>query len=123
MTRRPHILPGFGITMGFTLCYLGILLLLPIAGLLLYTATLSWEDFWKAISHRQVVASYKLSFGASFIAATLNVVFGGLVAWVLVRYEFPFKRLLDALVDLPYHQPHHPRGGGRPKSRVGCGGL
>lgn len=105
-TLRQHsVLPGFGLTFGFTLFYLGLLLIIPVAGLLLYTATMSWEDFWRAVSDRQVVASYKLSFGASLIAALINLVFGALVAWVLVRYRFPGKRIVDALVDLPFAMP------------------
>jgi sulfate transport system permease protein len=103
--KQHSVLPGFGITMGFTLFYLGVILLLPIAGLLLYTAQMSWEDFWRAVSARQVVASYKLSFGASLIAASINLVFGALVAWVLVRYRFAGKRIIDALVDLPFAMP------------------
>lgn len=103
--KQHSVLPGFGITMGFTLFYLGVILLLPIAGLLLYTAQMCWEDFWRAVSARQVVASYKLSFGASLIAASINLVFGALVAWVLVRYRFAGKRIIDALVDLPFAMP------------------
>lgn len=103
--KQHSVLPGFGITMGFTLFYLGFILLLPIAGLLLYTAQMSWDDFWRAVSARQVVASYKLSFGASLIAACINLVFGALVAWVLVRYRFAGKRIIDALVDLPFAMP------------------
>lgn len=103
--KRRQVIPGFGLTMGFTLLYLGLLFLLPVGAFLLYTTTMSWEQFWNAISHRQVVASYKLSFGASLIGATINLVFGALVAWVLVRYRFPGKRLVDALVDLPFALP------------------
>lgn len=91
--------------MGFTVFYLGLILLLPIAGLLLYTAQMSWSDFWDAVSDRQVAASYRLSFGASFLAASLNLVFGAIVAWVLVRYDFFGKRVVDALVDLPFAMP------------------
>jgi sulfate transport system permease protein len=103
--KQHSVLPGFGITMGFTLFYLGFILLLPIAGLLLYTAQMSWDDFWRAVSARQVVASYRLSFGASLIAACINLVFGALVAWVLVRYRFAGQRIIDALVDLPFAMP------------------
>jgi len=103
--KQPSVLPGFGLTMGFTLFYMGVILIIPVAGLLLYTATMSWDDFWRAISQRQVVASYKLSFGASAIAAGINLVFGGIVAWVLVRYQFTGKRVIDALVDLPFAMP------------------
>ncbi|WP_412852616.1 sulfate ABC transporter permease subunit CysT [Ectothiorhodospira shaposhnikovii] len=103
--RQPSVIPGFGITLGFTLFYLGLILLIPIGAFLLYTAQMSWADFWQAVSHRQVVASYKLSFGASLIAALLNLVFGAIVAWVLVRYRFFGKRGIDALVDLPFAMP------------------
>ncbi|MCG5501619.1 sulfate ABC transporter permease subunit CysT [Ectothiorhodospira lacustris] len=103
--RQPSVIPGFGITLGFTLFYMGLILLIPIGAFLLYTAQMSWADFWHAVSHRQVVASYKLSFGASLIAALLNLVFGAIVAWVLVRYQFFGKRVIDALVDLPFAMP------------------
>lgn len=103
--KRHSVLPGFGITLGFSLFYLGLVLLLPVAALLLYTLNMSWDSFWSAVSHPQVVASYKLSFGAALIGALINLVFGGLVAWVLVRYRFPGKRAIDALVDLPFAMP------------------
>lgn len=105
VAKNRRVIPGFGLTMGFTLLYLSFIFLIPVGGLLLYTSLMSWEDFWRAVSHPQVVASYKLSFGASLIGATINLVFGGLVAWVLVRYSFPGKRLIDALVDLPFALP------------------
>ena len=104
-SKQRRVIPGFGLTMGFTLFYLGFIFLIPVAGLLLYTSMMSWDDFWKAVSHPQVVASYKLSFGASLIGATINLVFGSLVAWVLVRYRFPGKKMVDALVDLPFALP------------------
>lgn len=103
--KSRRVIPGFGLTMGFTLLYLGFMFLIPVGGLLLYTSLMSWDEFWRAVSHPQVVASYKLSFGASFIGATINLVFGALVAWVLVRYQFPGKKLIDALVDLPFALP------------------
>lgn len=105
VAKRRRVIPGFGLTMGFTLFYLSFIFLIPVGGLLLYTSMMSWEEFWKAVSHPQVVASYKLSFGASLIGATINLVFGGLVAWVLVRYSFPGKKIIDALVDLPFALP------------------
>lgn len=105
LAKRRRVIPGFGLTMGFTLFYLSFIFLIPVGGLLLYTSMMSWEEFWKAVSHPQVVASYKLSFGASLIGATINLVFGALVAWVLVRYRFPGKKLIDALVDLPFALP------------------
>ncbi|MCH8531217.1 MAG: sulfate ABC transporter permease subunit CysT [Saccharospirillum sp.] len=103
--RPRNVIPGFNITMGFSLLYISFLFLIPVGGLLLFTMTQSWEQFWRAISHPQVVASYKLSFGASLIGATINLVFGLLVSWVLVRYQFPFKRFVDALIDLPFALP------------------
>jgi len=105
LSKPRSVIPGFGLTMGFSLFYLGLIFLIPVAGLLFFTATMSWSDFWSAISHPQVVASYKLSFGASLAGATINLVFGMLVAWVLVRYTFPGKRVIDALVDLPFALP------------------
>src|SRR5690554_1692291 len=104
-TRKRRVIPGFGLTMGFSLLYLGFIFLIPVGGLLLYTSMMSWEDFWRAVSHPQVVASYKLSFSASLIGASINLVFGALVAWVLVRYSFPGKKVVDALVDLPFALP------------------
>ena len=99
------VLPGFHLTLGYTLLYLGLIVLIPLSALLFRTFTLSWPEFWAAISSPRVVASYRLTFGASFIAACVNVVFGLLVAWVLVRYRFPGKRIVDALVDLPFALP------------------
>lgn len=104
-TKHRRVIPGFGLTMGFSLLYLGFIFLIPVGGLLLYTSLMSWDEFWKTISHPQVVASYKLSFGASLIGATINLIFGALVAWVLVRYRFPGKKVVDALVDLPFALP------------------
>lgn len=103
-TRR--VLPGFGLTMGFTLAYTGLLVLLPLAGLLLATARMSWGEFvHKALLDPRVLAAYRLSFGTAFAAASLNAGFGFVVAWVLVRYRFPGRRLMDALVDLPFALP------------------
>lgn len=103
--KRAQVMPGFGLTLGFTLFYLGLIVLLPMAALLLYTAQLSGAQFWAAVSDPQVVASYRLSFGAALLAALINLVFGTVVAWVLVRYRFPGQRFLDALVDLPFAMP------------------
>ncbi|AEG93143.1 sulfate ABC transporter permease subunit CysT [Ramlibacter tataouinensis] len=99
------VLPGFNITLGYTLLYLGLIVLIPLSALVFKTFTLSWEQFWAAISSPRVLASYRLTFGASFVAALVNVAFGLLVAWVLVRYSFPGKRIVDALVDLPFALP------------------
>src|SRR5690606_14412940 len=101
MVVARRVIPGFGLTLGFSVFYLSLLFLLPVAGLLIYTLQMSWQDFWRAISQPQVVASYKLSFGASLAGATINAVFGSLTAWVLVRYRFAGKKVVDALVDLP----------------------
>jgi sulfate transport system permease protein len=103
--RRPSVLPGFGLTLGFTLAYLGLLVLIPIAALALRAATLSPEQFWAVVGSTRVAAALRLSFGASLLAATIDVVFGFIVAWVLVRYRFPGRRLVDAVVDLPFALP------------------
>ena len=104
--RTPkRVLPGFNITLGFTLFYLSVIVLIPLSALYFKTFTLSWEQFVSAVSSPRVVASYQLTFGASFLAALVNAVFGLLLAWVLVRYEFPGKKLVDALVDLPFALP------------------
>jgi sulfate transport system permease protein len=104
--RAPgRVIPGFGLSLGFTIFYLALIVLIPLSAVFLKTFTMTWDAFWTAVSSERVVASYKLSFGASLIAASLNVVFGGIVAWVLVRYRFPGKRFVDALVDLPFALP------------------
>lgn len=99
------VLPGFGLSLGFTLAYLGLIVLLPLAAAFIKTAGMSWSDFLAATTSPRVLASYRLSFGASFAAASLNAVFGLVVAWVLVRYSFPGKKIVDALVDLPFALP------------------
>jgi len=106
-TRRPpfRVIPGFNITLGFTLVYLGLIVLIPLSAVFLKTFTMNWSGFWDTVTSERVMASYRLSFGASLMAAAINVVFGGIVAWVLVRYRFPGKRLVDALVDLPFALP------------------
>ena len=105
--RRPSVLPGFGLSMGITLLYMGLMVLIPLGGLVLFTATqMTFTEFWEtAVVHPRVIAAYKLSFGASFAAACINGVFGLLLAWVLVRYEFPGRRFADAIVDLPFALP------------------
>lgn len=103
--RNPSVLPGFGPTLGFTLLYLSLIVLIPLAAIFLKASVLTWEQFWKIVTDPRVVASYKLTFGASLIGASINAFFGLLVAWVLVRYNFPGKRLVDALVDLPFALP------------------
>jgi sulfate transport system permease protein len=105
--RRPmrRVLPGFNLTLGYTLFYLCLIVLIPLSALVFKTFTLTWEQFWAAVASPRVVASYQLTFGASLIAALVNVVFGLLIAWVLVRYSFPGKKVIDALVDLPFALP------------------
>ncbi|HKY63084.1 MAG TPA: sulfate ABC transporter permease subunit CysT [bacterium] len=103
--RKHRVLPGFGLTLGFTIFYLSVIVLIPLSTLFLKTATLSWETFASTVTSPRVVAAFKLSLTASGIAAILNTVFGLLVAWVLVRYRFPLKRLIDGLVDLPFALP------------------
>ncbi|MDR1303667.1 MAG: sulfate ABC transporter permease subunit CysT [Verrucomicrobiales bacterium] len=103
--RRHRVLPGFGLTMGFSLTYLSLLILIPLAGIFFKSAEHGWPHFWHAVSGQFAVASYRLSFGASLASAAVNAVFGLIVAWALVRYEFPGKRLVDACVDLPFALP------------------
>ncbi|MBE7499724.1 MAG: sulfate ABC transporter permease subunit CysT [Verrucomicrobiales bacterium] len=103
--RSFNVLPGFGLSLGYTLSYLGVIVLLPIAGLFWKLLDLSWSEFWAVATHERALAAYRLTFGASLIAALINAVFGTLVAWVLVRYEFAGKRFLDALVDFPFALP------------------
>jgi sulfate transport system permease protein len=103
--KSSGILPGFGLSMGFTLTYLSLIVLLPLSALLLKSMTLTWPQFVQEVTSPRVMASYRLTFGASFIAAIVNSIFGALVAWVLVRYEFFGKRIVDALVDLPFALP------------------
>jgi len=105
LLKRHSVLPGFDLALGFTLLYLGLIVLMPLSAAFLKTFTMTWPAFWDAVTSRRVVASYRLTFGASLAAALLNSLFGLIVAWVLVRYEFPFKRLIDALVDLPFALP------------------
>ncbi|HEV7620052.1 MAG TPA: sulfate ABC transporter permease subunit CysT [Burkholderiaceae bacterium] len=100
-----RVMPGFNLSLGFTLFYLGLIVLIPLSAVFIKTFTMTWDAFWAAVTSERVVASYKLSFGASLIGASLNVVFGGIVAWVLVRYTFPGKKIVDALVDLPFALP------------------
>ena len=103
--KRHSVLPGFNLALGFTLFYLCLIVLIPLSAAFIKTATLSWPQFWDTVTTPRVVASYRLTFGASLAAALVNAVFGLLVAWVLVRYRFPGKQLIDALVDLPFALP------------------
>ena len=103
--KAKRVLPGFGLTLGYSVAYLSLLVLIPLAGLFIKTAGLTWEEFSTIIFSPRVLAAYKISFGTAFIAAVINAFFGFLVAWVLVRYSFPGRRIVDALVDLPFALP------------------
>jgi sulfate transport system permease protein len=103
--RQPSVLPGFGLTLGFTIAYLSLIVLIPLAALVLRPAELGWSGFWAAVTAPRVLASLRLSFGAAFVGASINALFGLVTAWVLVRYRFPLKRFADALVDLPFALP------------------
>jgi sulfate transport system permease protein len=103
--RGGSVLPGFGLSLGFTLLYLGLLILIPLSTVFLKTATMTWSGFWQTVGSPRALAAYRLSLGAAFAAAAINAVFGLLVAWVLERYRFPGWRLVDALVDLPFALP------------------
>jgi sulfate transport system permease protein len=104
--KRHSVLPGFGITIGFTLLYMGFLVLIPLGGLVLFTSRMSFHEFWtSAVSDPRVLAAYRVTFGASLLSAVINAFFGFIVAWVLVRYSFPGKRIIDAMVDLPFALP------------------
>ncbi len=102
---RSRTLPGFGLTMGYTLVYLSLIVLIPLAALAVKTAELSWGELWRLATSPRALASYKITFGASLIAATINVVFGTLLAWALVRYRFWGRGIVDAIVDIPFALP------------------
>ena len=104
-SRKNSVLPGFKLTLGFTLFYLSLIVLIPLGAVFWKTSTLTWAQFWETITMPTALASYRLTFGASLCAALVNAVFGLIVAWVLVRYEFPGKKIVDALVDLPFALP------------------
>ena len=103
--RRPSVIPGFGLTFGFTIVYLTLIILIPLSGVAWRSAELGWADFWAIATDERTVKALRISFGASLIAALVNVVFGAIVAWVLVRYRFPGRRIVDAAVDLPFALP------------------
>ena len=104
--RRPRsILPGFGLTLGLTVAYLSLIVLIPLAAAFFKASTLGWFGFWHDVTTARAMASYEITFGASFVAACINLVMGVLTAWVLVRYQFPLKKLFDSLVDLPFALP------------------
>ncbi|HEX4895913.1 MAG TPA: sulfate ABC transporter permease subunit CysT [Solimonas sp.] len=103
--RRASVIPGFNLTLGFTILYLSLIVLIPLAGVFFKSAGLGWEGFWNVVSSPRVLAALKLSFGAALAGALINAVFGTLVAWVFVRYQFFGKRLFDAMIDLPFALP------------------
>lgn len=103
--KKPSIMPGFGLSLGFTVFYLSLIVLLPLSGLFIKTASLSFHQFWQVITSARVMASYRLTFGTALIAAFINSIFGLIVSWVLARYQFPGKKIIDAMVDLPFALP------------------
>jgi sulfate transport system permease protein len=103
--KSHSVLPGFGLTLGYTITYLSLIVLIPLAALFLKSASLPWERFWQAVTDPRVMASYRLTFGASFVAALINALLGFVVAWTLVRYRFPGRKFIDAIVDLPFALP------------------
>src|SRR5690606_6039422 len=103
--KTKNVLPGFGLAMGYATLYASLIIFIPLGALVAKALTQSWPELWQVISNRRAIASYQLTFGASLLAATINLVFGLIVAWVLVRYTFPGKRVIDALVDLPFALP------------------
>jgi len=102
---KASVLPGFGLSLGFAILYLSLIVIIPLASVLIKTADMSLAEFWAAVTNARVLAAYKLSFLTAFLAAAVNAVFGLLVAWVLVRYRFPGKRLVDSIIDLPFALP------------------
>ena len=103
--KEKTVIPGFSITLGYTMIYLSLIVLIPLAMVFFNTLSMSWADFWETVTHPRVVNSYKLSLMTAFIAGLINVVFGTIIAWVLIRYSFPGKRIVDGLVDLPFALP------------------
>src|SRR3954468_903841 len=103
--RRRRVLPGFGLTLGFTLSYLALIVLIPLLVLFVQAAGVGWGKIWAELSNPRTLAAFRVSFGIAFMAALLNAVFGLLIAWVLVRYRFPGRRFVDALIDLPFGLP------------------
>ena len=103
--KKKSVIPGFSITLGYTMIYLSLIVLIPLAMVFFNTLSMSWADFWETVTQPRVVNSYKLSLMTAFIAGLINVVFGTVIAWVLIRYSFPGKRIIDGLVDLPFALP------------------
>lgn len=105
MWKRPSVIPGFGITFGFAMAYLSLIVLIPLGALMVRSASLGWDEYWRLALDPRTLAALRTSFGASLIAAMINAVFGLVLAWVLVRYRFPGKRLIDSMIDLPFALP------------------
>lgn len=103
--KSRSVLPGFGLTLGLTLTYLSLVVLIPLAALFVKTATIPWDRLWQMVSEPRVVASYKLTFGASLVAAAVSALLGFIIAWTLVRYRFPGRRMIDAIIDMPFALP------------------
>ena len=103
--RKPSVLPGFGLTLGFTTFFLSVIVLLPLAALVLEAGSMPWRDFLHVVLSARALGSYRLSFGASLLAASINLGFGFIIAWTLVRYEFPGRKVIDALIDMPFALP------------------
>lgn len=105
MSGANRVLPGFGLSLGYTLAYLSLIVLIPLSAVFVKAAAMDFERFWSVVASERVVATYKLSFGMSLLAASINVVFGLLLTWAIVRYSFPGKKIVDALIDLPFALP------------------
>ncbi|MCE1160699.1 MAG: sulfate ABC transporter permease subunit CysT [Burkholderiales bacterium] len=103
--RARNVLPGFRLTLGYTIFYLSLIVLIPLSAVFFETSSMGWNAFWNTVTNPRIVATYRLSFGAALLAAAINAFFGLLLAWALVRYSFPGKRMVDALVDLPFALP------------------
>ena len=103
--KKPSVIPGFGLALGFTLTYLSLIVLIPLGALILHAASLGFSGFWNIVTEPRTLAALRVSFVISFVAALINVIFGVIVAWVLIRYRFPGRRFLDAIVDLPFALP------------------
>jgi sulfate transport system permease protein len=123
MAKHKNVLPGFNLTLGYTLLYLSLIVLIPLSAAFIKTTELSFDEFWSVVTAPRVLASYKLTFGASLIGALINAVFGLLTAWVLARYTFPAKKIIDALVDLPFALPTAVAGIALPAVYAGNGWL
>ena len=106
MSRRiSPVIPGFGLTLGYTLVYLSLIVLIPLAAMFVHAAQLTWDQFWAIVTAPRVLAALKLSFGTAFVAALINGIIGTVLAWVLVRYTFPGRKVIDAMIDLPFALP------------------